>query len=77
VSGAPVQVNNDQGDPIGTATLSPATYDATNNRCVFHFGVGQLPAASRYRVAVAQRPDVPYSSDQIKSGVTITFTFST
>jgi hypothetical protein len=73
VAGAPVQVKNGNGDVIGTGSLGPPTYDAGHDQCVFRFTVANVPALNAYTLAVAQRPDISYPADQVKSPLTITF----
>jgi hypothetical protein len=64
-AGAPVEVHNETGVTVGTATLSTGEPDPTRRGCVYHFTVERLPASDSYTFQIGARLGLTYPRNEV------------
>ena len=64
-AGAPVEVRNETGVTVGTATLSTGEPDPTHRGCVYHFTVERLPASDSYTFQIGGRLGLTYPRNEV------------
>jgi hypothetical protein len=64
-AGAPVDVRNEGGATVATASLSKGQPDPTHRGCVYHFTVPRLPVAGSYTFQVGERLGLTYPHNEV------------